>query len=199
MRGNFFENLKKFIMDEEDVLTLIPYYETLLQQEELLQDLLEDTDKYFYEIAYRKNDKRYSDGKFTVKLYIKESGDAYFNPHSAGHSYEIELLHDKRGWNYCECTPDMEGYNPFASCCGNGCDWVAPLIHVTKIIDIVHKSFEGVERDMWKLASRWDVIMNEHKKELKNDRLELIDKKIERLEIEKRALLEEDKGDGTYL
>lgn len=190
MKGNFFENLKKLILEEKDAIELIPYYETLLQQEERLQSLLEDTDKYFYELVFQEDDSGgYTDGKLAICLYTKESGDKYFNSHIADHRYEIKFLHDERYWGFCTCTPDMEGYNRLYRCCGDGCDWTAPLIHVSKIVDIVYMPFDGIEKDMWQLESKWEDGVGKHKEELKNERLEVIEKQIERLESEKRDLM----------
>ncbi|MFS1518628.1 hypothetical protein V1503_19510 [Bacillus sp. SCS-151] len=192
MKGSFFEQFKRYLLDNHkySLNTYIPYYETLLQAKKEISEILEDSEKYYLEIRYE-SDKSdgYTDGSFEFHFYEKslDEGDDWES--HIGYYYVMELLHDERMWGYCECTSEDEGYDPIRRCCGNGCDWTAPSIKITKMIGSVHYSFKGVERDMWEHKKKWKNDEFDHEEIIRKNRLKCIEQQIEGLEKEKLSLI----------
>ncbi|MET3508285.1 hypothetical protein [Halalkalibacter oceani] len=104
----------------------------------------------------------YNSGSILVYLYEK-SDDKWVLP--LEHHYLIEFSHEDRYWGYCECTPNLEGYDARYNCCGNGCDWSAPQVKVQKIENVLFKSFDGNASDLWELEDKWSNNKEEHKRE----------------------------------
>ncbi|MFS0643805.1 hypothetical protein [Siminovitchia sp. 179-K 8D1 HS] len=192
MKGNFFEGFKEYLLSrhKDNIKTFIPYYETLKQIEVSLKELIDDTEKYHWDIDYDADKTGgYTNGIFTVNLYNEDPSNDYGWQSILDHEYKIDLLTDERYWGYCVCTPEMKGYDPVHRCCGDGCDWIAPSIYVTKIRKVASHSFDGVERDMWKLEREWIKEGIDHDEELKKRRLQEIEEELERLKNEKLRLL----------
>lgn len=194
MEDKFFRALKEFLLREykDDLLTFVGYYETLLQHKDKLQPLFDDLEKWKFDIRYENdNSEGYTDGKFEVHLYQTDphnNGDGFYDEYASYH-YEIELLDDQRMRSYCQCTPEDEGYNPKYDCCGEGCDWYAPSFRLTKIDTMLHQSFNGDAKDLWKLEEQWDEYLIRYKEKQKQLQLEEIEERIRDLEAQKFGLL----------
>lgn len=202
MKTNFFEELKKFVINEhqEDqyFIQYIRYYETMLQNKEVLHSLLSDLEKWKMDIHHQEDKTEgYTFGKWVIYLWDYESEEQDSDSElyrddskSPNYHYEIELTRDGRYWGYCECTPDMEGYNEKYKCCGDGCDWVAPSFTLSKVEECYGK-FKGDERDLWKLEGKWEEHLGSYNKKLKEKRLRNIEEQLKRLEEEKAKLIHE--------
>jgi hypothetical protein len=191
MKGSFFEQFKKYLLNEhKDQLEMfIPYFETTLQVKDKLSEILEDAEKYYMEIRYE-NDKQdgYTNGELEFHFFTKNPDEDYAWDSSIGHYYKMELLEDPRHWGYCDCDPKMELYDPIHNCCGNGCDWYAPRIDISKISEVAYHSFDGVERDLWQLERKWKDDKTDYEEEMRKARLKRIEDEIRRLEEEKTQL-----------
>lgn len=198
MKTDFFEQIKKFILSEhkEDryFLQYIRYYETMLQNKDVLKPLFNDLDNWRLDIHFE-DDKTegYTYGKYILYLW-NWVGDAPEDDYDYGektyldHHYEIELTRDERYWGYCTCSPDDEGYNDKHRCCGNGCDWVAPAFTLRKIEEW-SVSFKGVERDIWKLEEKWNEHLSTYNEKVRQDRLKRIDEQLASLRNEREKLI----------
>ncbi|MGG2091344.1 hypothetical protein AB1283_01080 [Bacillus sp. S13(2024)] len=191
MKKGFFEELKDYLLVKKNELhEYIGYYETLLQNKDELKPLIDDCDKYFFEIRYDEDDTDgYTNGKFIVYLYEKDLLEDHGWQSYLEHHYEITLNYDERYWGYCECTSDMMGYNETHKCCGNGCDWVAPSFGISKIETIHNSSFNGEQRDLWELEKKWDTYLIDHKDKEKQLKLKRIEEQLKYYEEEKQRLL----------
>lgn len=185
MKGNFFTQLKNYLLErhKDELGKFIPYYETLLQQQENLESLLKDAENHHLDFHYHGDeDGGYSEGYFTVHLYTNDPYSEKGWQSSVGYSYIIKLLNEDRMTGYCECSPEHEGYNPIHDCTGHGCDWYAPSISITKVYGIAHFSFNGYQRDLWELEEKWIENKQEHEDKLKRQQIEYIKQQIEELE-----------------
>lgn len=191
MKGDFFGQFKSYLLSHhKDELTgFIQYYETLVQAKDKIEDLINDSEKYYMDIRYQEDKTDgYSDGSFEFHFYEKPLSADYGWQSHLGYHYEMDLGYDERYWGYCECSPEMEGYNPVHKCCGNGCDWTAPRIEIRKISDIALHAFDGVERDIWELEKNWGKHTENHEEELRKQRLKQLEDQIKELEKEKNLL-----------
>ena len=195
MNNTFFVELKKYLLAEhkDHLLSFVGYYETLLQHQDSLQQLLDDLKEWECDIRHENDHSGgYIDGKFEIYLYKNDSRDEYMvSGEFAPYHYEIELLHDDRMWGYCECTPNDEGYNAEHNCCGDGCDWTAPSFRLTKIEHIAYASFKGYQKDMWELEEQWNEYLIEHKEKQKQRELSRIEERMKELQKQKEDLLGE--------
>lgn len=192
MKGKFFEGLKEYLLNnhKHKLKTLIPYYETIKQNEDKLGELLNDVLNNHWDIQLETDeDDHYSEGVLRVCLYSDDPNKDYGWQYSLGYEYEIHLLYDERYWGYCDCEPQDEGYDHKYKCCGNGCDWIAPQISVVKAHKILYKSFDGIEKDMWRLLDEWEGDKVDHKEEQKKAELHNIEKEINALMKRKENLL----------
>ncbi|MBD1379079.1 hypothetical protein [Metabacillus arenae] len=202
MKTNFFEELKKFVIDEHKddkyFLQYIRYYETLLQNKDVLQPLLSDLENWKMDIHFE-NDKTegYTYGKWLFYLWEyngEEPNDEYdffncaYDQKSPDYYYEIKLTRDQRLWGFCQCIPDMELYNEKHECCGNGCDWTAPSFILSKVEEKYGK-FKGKERDIWELEEKWSEYLESYDNKVKESKLKSIDEQIKRLEEEKNKFI----------
>lgn len=168
--------------EKEHLATLIPYYETLWQHKDKLKDMIEEIDSYpEIDIQYTYDEEEYyTDGTIQIFLY-KKKGDWLSQPNF---HYEIELQHDDRMWGYCECSSDDEGYVDGKGCCGAGCDWTAPSFNITRVNQVAYASFDGLERDVWKLEEKWKEDLTEHNERLKKEQLQRLEEQLERTKQE---------------
>ncbi|QQP10749.1 hypothetical protein FJQ98_16005 [Lysinibacillus agricola] len=176
----FYEDLKVFILnqDQETKKTLIPYYETLLQLESYseMKELLNDY-TCLDDIEFVESDNGWLIGTFEI------------HNNSLGVVYKIHLELGNMSGSYCECSTTDELYNIEHDCCGNGCDFYAPRISITKEISIVSHDFQGYARDLWALEEKWTTDYEKealHKKNLEKA-LE-IEAQIERLQNDLRMV-----------
>jgi hypothetical protein len=181
-KGNFWQSLKEFMINvyNENNLNIMDYYATMKQHKDFMQFIIDDCSKYYFDFYYNKPED-YTNGSITI--YFQHSLLSYF--------YKIDLLFAERPWGYCQCTPEMEGYNSEHKCCGNGCDWIAPNIKIDKIETLSCFSFDGFEKDMWKLKEEFNNDLKELHKKQKKNKLNLIIGQIEDLEQERKQLLNE--------
>ncbi|PHA03047.1 hypothetical protein COE51_01510 [Bacillus pseudomycoides] len=192
MNKSFFESLKDYLLAErkDELYEYIGHYETLLQDKEGLQPLIDDCEKYFFEIRHDEDDSDgYTNGKFIVYLHDEYNPENFGLSNQLNYHYEISLKYDERYWRYCDCTPDMKGYNEAARCCGEGCDWVAPSFELEKIETIHNSSFNGEQRDLWELEKKWDTYLIDHKDKEKQLKLKRIEEQLKYYEEEKQRLL----------
>ena len=184
LMADLFKELQEMMLnrEKEHLATLIPYYETLWQHRDKIQDLLDTIDNYpEISLQYKYDEEEYyTEGTIEIFLH-KEENDWHSQPNF---HYEIELLHDERYWGYCTCEEGDKGYVPEKTCCGDGCDWVAPGVRVTKVDHIAYESFDGVESDMWELENKWKEDLSEHNRKLKKEQLHRLEEKLERTKME---------------
>ena len=145
----FYDDLKGFILnqDEEIKKTLIPYYETLIQLENYqeMKELL----------------ARYKDSKYVIDYNEPDEFDEYSNGWLEIYemhnpiSYTIELDIGKMQGNYCQCTPNDEGYNSVKHCCGVDCDAHLPEVSIIKEVKLLNHEFQGYVCDLWELEDKW--------------------------------------------
>jgi hypothetical protein len=196
--SKFFDKLKKFMLEEfsESSVNACGYYETIMQNTESIQSLIDDCEKYYFDFNHSINPDGYSDGKIAVYLYSNDPGEDYGWQSSLDYHYEIDLLFDERMWGYCDCRPEDEGYNPIANCCGMGCDWTAPRVSISKHTGIGHFNFDGYERDLWNAEKKWglssDEYETEQKEKQKQQQMKWLDDQIKELEKRKEMILNEE-------
>lgn len=195
MNRNFFDFFKQYLLDhhKDEIHTFISYYQTLLQNKKELQPLITDYENWNFNIQHEKDHDGYSNGKFEIWLYRYETGELesedYVHEEYPNYHYELNLTFEERYWGYCMCSSEDDGYNAEHACCGNGCDWIAPSFDLYKIENISHSSFNGVEKDLWKIEEEWGEHLVEHKEEIKRNKLKRIESEIKRLLEEKESLL----------
>jgi hypothetical protein len=192
MKGNFFEQFKNYLLKHhsDNLKTFIPYYETMLQAKDNIHDLLDDTEKYHLYIEYEEDKyDGYTDGELLFNFYSEDPNEDYGWESRTDHYYKMELRNDERHWGYCQCEPVHIGYNPIYNCCGNGCDWTAPQIHITKIESITYHAFEGVQRDMWELERQWMDSKVDYEEEKRLAHLKRLEEQIKSLEEEKQRYI----------
>jgi hypothetical protein len=191
--NKFFDQLKHHLIEQEgDKLSLlIPHYENLLQHEEGLKAIIDDSE--LYELDFNYEDCKYegyTDGSISIYVrknvggLIESEWGNYYQKEDLDYHYEIKLLNDDRYWRYCNCKPEHEAHQ----CCGDGCDWVAPRFELVKISHLSHGSFDGYQRDMWKLDKKWEEELSEFKESKQKEELEYIENQIKELEERKRNL-----------
>ena len=164
------------------------YYNTVLQHKDKLKEMVKDINNYRYSFEYYSDETdSYNMGKIIIYLEKGKSDRLYQN--LMNFHYEIELLNDDRMHGYCECTPDMKGYNSAKDCCGIDCDWTAPRVSITRVEDIGNFSFKGFERDMWKLQNEWNKKEKEIKQKYKQKQIENLNEQIADLEKRKQMLI----------
>jgi hypothetical protein len=167
-KQDFFEYFKEYLVEEhkDELYKFIHHYETMLQQKERLQPLLDDYEEWNFDIHYEQSkDEEYSENdKFVIYLY-KEHKDEYdYVAEYADYHYELELEWEGRMWGYCMCKPDDDEYVEEKGCCGVDCDWYAPAITIRKIVGLGYVSFDGKERDLWELEKKWDTYLKNIKR-----------------------------------
>lgn len=181
--NSFLAKIKEFMIDnsKNGDFDACEYYSTLDQHQNKLQMIIDDCENYEYYFRYTPDDSGgYTEGKIGL----------YFQPYQqATYHYEIELLHDERYWGYCQCTPEDEGYDPVANCCGTGCDWVAPRINIVKIDNIAWFSFDGYEKDLWELQAKWKQSENDVEDKHKQEQINYIDNQIAELIKRKNMII----------
>jgi hypothetical protein len=194
-KQDFFEYFKEYLLKEhnDELHKFIHHYETMLQQKERLQALLNDYEEWDFDIHYEQSkDKKFGgNDKFIIYLYKEYKSEHDYSAEYADYHYEIELEWEDRMWGYCTCEPDDVGYVEEKKCCGISCDWYAPAITIRKIVGLGYIKFDGKERDLWELEKKWDTYLKEHKEKQKQERIKYIDEQIARLEEEKQRLLSE--------
>lgn len=192
MEEKFFQELKKYLLNEqgEQLKMFIPYYETIVQAKDDIKELIDDAEKYYIEFRYEKDKyDGYTDGEIKVHFYEKDPNSDYGWQSAIDHYYKIELRLDDRMWGYCQCTPQDEGYNPKYDCCGDGCDWTAPQINVTKITGLSYHAFNGEQRELWELERNWNEEKIDHEEELRKAHLERIERQIRDLEEQRKQYI----------
>lgn len=193
-KQDFFEYFKEYLVEEQkdELHKFIGHYETLKQNADQFKNFIEDCENHYLEIRYEEDNlDGYSEGSFEFHLYEESPYKEYGWQTKLNYYYKMTLLFDERNWGYCECTPDMEGYNETYECCGVGCDWSAPSIQLDKIENVGYASFDGYQRDMWELEKKWSTYLKVYEDKQKQERIKYIDEQIARLEEEKQRLLSE--------
>lgn len=193
-KQDFFEYFKEYLLKEhkEDLHKFIGHYETLMQNAKEFEDFIKDCEKHYLDIRYEEDKlDGYSEGSFEFHLYEEHPYTEKGWQTKLNYYYKMTLLFDERHWGYCECTPDMEGYNEVHECCGVGCDWSTPSIQIDKIEYVGWVNFGGYQRDMWELEKKWSTYLKAHEDKQKQERIKYIDEQIARLEEEKQRLLSE--------
>jgi hypothetical protein len=154
-----------------------------------LNEVINDIENHHYYLTYEPDKTEgYTNG--TIDIYLEPKGSEYH--HAANHSYIITLRNYERMWDYCECQPEDEGYNPIHNCCGNGCDWYAPAISIEKHENVAYFSFNGAEKDIWELRSKWSGNEEELKQKQFQEEMVRLDRQIEEIMERKRLLMAEE-------
>ncbi|OZB98093.1 hypothetical protein [Paenibacillus sp. XY044] len=192
----FFARLKEYMINNDsfEEIDRVGYYHTLEQQKENLHELLSDCNTYDFSFEFDRTgdvDSYYSPGKIIINLYDKSKiDDSYADwERQLNHFYTVDFGIEERYWGYCTCQDTDEGFNYVHRCCGNGCDWVAPKLSVTKHQVLTHGSFNGIERDLWKLQEQWTDNQEESDKREKEAQIKYIQDQIDTLNKKKEALL----------
>lgn len=182
----FLNKLKEFMIKEvtNSHISICGYYHTFKQNIEALNKIVDDISNYKYWFQYDEdNDEGYTNGKILIYL----ENDEY--PYQANHYYKFTLGEDERNWGYCQCTPEDIDYDPVHNCCGNGCDWSAPSISIDKIEYINGFSFDGIERDLWKLEKEWSGEEDKLELKYKQEQVKILEQQIEELEKRKQMIM----------
>lgn len=198
MKTDFFNQMKDFVLsehkDSRNFLQYVGYYETLLQNQNVLEPLLNDLKDWRVDIQFIESKSGYGYGKYQLYLWDYDGEEpqdddwhGYYDQKHLNYYYEILLERDERYWGYCECQPEDKGYNEKHKCCGNGCDWAAPSFTLRKIEDR-RGSFEGAERNMWELEEKWNEHLESHNEKIKQEQLKRIEEDLHRLQQEKEKL-----------
>jgi len=162
------------------------------QQIENCKEFLDDITKNTYYINGYDEDYSggYTNGKITILIRKldnnKEEYVDYYN-----YYYCIEFNWDERHLGYCECTSKDKNYNDKHKCCGIECDFIAPSLNISKIINLGNYSWEGQEKDYWRYEDQFKINEQYKNKEIikfriKQKRKQLKDKIVKlKKELEK--------------
>jgi hypothetical protein len=179
---NFFDDLKQVLI-EQNVSNGHGYFETIKQNAEKIREIITDYETNEMYIGYEADTTDgYSDGCLNVTFRDWSQGN---------YTYSIQLLYDERYWGYCQCTPEDEGYDPVMNCCGNGCDWTAPRISAVKTIRLAFASFDGSEKDLWKLEEDWKQEYEEVEEDKVAAQVKWFDEQIAEIQKRKEMFLQE--------
>ncbi|PAV30371.1 hypothetical protein CIL05_07825 [Virgibacillus profundi] len=188
MNEKFFNQFKQYLLNShmDDLKSFIPYYETLKQQQDKLKDFIDDCEQYALDIQYDEDKTEgYTDGSLQFYLY-KDNNDWTSR---LDYHYDLELGYDERYWNYCTCQSGDEGYIKALGCTGEGCDWIAPEIRLTKVSNVCFGSFNGHAKEMHYLEKEWDEYLKEDREKQRQAQLERVEQEIERLKSQRSILL----------
>ncbi len=117
-------------------LDVAGYLETIRQNKDEFNEVLEVYRKTNYMNYFEDETEGYTNGEIELNLNDK--------------TYTLTLLTEFREGKYCMCKPTDRGYNEEHHCCGNGCDWEAPVIQISKS-NTVRVSYQGTARELWNL------------------------------------------------
>ena len=153
----------------------IPFWISVLHQnlcEEKYIEFLNDLKTFEYQLH------------FDFTRIGEDKNRLIVNFNEENYSYLIELEYEGRHLGYCQCAPLDNGYNEKYSCCGESCDWNAPKFTISKKSYIGTSSFNGTQKEYWKLEEQY------YDKTLKDETKDLLDK-INKVNREKEKLEEE--------
>ncbi|MGL4451070.1 MAG: hypothetical protein ACRCTZ_07775 [Sarcina sp.] len=144
----------------------VPYWMAVLNQnlinyDELLESL-EECD--MFDVSFELTDEEYTFG--VISIYRLFGDIVNFDLENDNTVHKIRLTYAERYWGYCECNPEDEGYDLRHNCCGNGCDWVAPVFEIYTEYNMGRSEFNGVQHDIWDLEDKYNNIDLVKKKEL---------------------------------
>jgi hypothetical protein len=149
----------------------VPYVVSVIDQQlDKCTEFLEDISKNTYCINGFDEDTTdgYTNGRIRILIEKpqNEEESEYMYDSNTNYIYYINFLYDQRNWGYCQCTPDMEGYNEEHECCGCGCDWYAPSFSIEKVTTVGYGVWEGQERDYWDYKKKFLTNEQNNKEEL---------------------------------
>lgn len=151
------------------------------------KELVSDICKYSYSLSYYEDTSDgYTNGYIDIYLIKTNVFEDDFN--DGLHSYRIEFLYSERYWGDCQCQPQDKDYRNDKDCCGHGCDWVAPSIKISKIIDIGSCEWNGDEHDYWEFEENFyktnKELAEEKDRKEKENRIEFLKEQIYQSQLE---------------
>lgn len=170
--NDIIEELKYSDIEEERICFMVaPLYQTLENNEELLNDI----SKYKYCVTYfEPEEDEYTNGYISIYLSDEDGNELPY-------IYELEFNIDGRLWGYCQCSDEDKDYDARYKCCGHGCDWYAPAYSIRKITYICNNSWIGDEHDYWEFKDNfYNVTKKEKEEEIKNNRIKELQETIKR-------------------
>lgn len=183
----FFEELKIFLLKEE-VEDSYGYFAVLRQNESLISALLNDFQYHSFSMDYIHDDTGgYTCGQILFYLSPRHNEEDQVTYH-----YIMELLSEDDYCGYCQCEPGDTGYNEIHECCGVHCDWSKPRIRLKKVDDLAEMTFSGRAKDLWAYRSKWKKEQGLYAENERLEKIQSIEKQIQRLESAKNSLLSQD-------
>ncbi|PYE51541.1 hypothetical protein HUB98_05915 [Paenibacillus barcinonensis] len=191
----FFTKLKKFMVECKDLdnSKVAGYYRTIEQLNEKLKQLFEECDKYDFSFVFYDPPEGYYSYYEPERIVINffEKGDGDSDPYEWNKElnfiYTIELSDDMRG-SYCTCEETDTGFDYRHKCCGVGCDWYVPSVIVKRHETVAADSFDGYEKDMWRLQDNWNGDQNDSEAQQKEAHKRYIQEQIDRLNSQMQSL-----------
>lgn len=106
-------------------------------------DFISDITKYRVDIDVEDTNDDYEVAIVKIYLYDKQGKI------EKDHYYKMHFILENRYDNYCQCTPDMEGYREDKQCCGYDCDATFCTCYIDRIDPICFHNWNGCEHDYW--------------------------------------------------
>lgn len=106
-------------------------------------DFIYDIKNYRVDIDIEDTNDDYKLAVVRLYLYNKQ------NDMQKDYYYRMSFILDTRYNNYCQCTPDMEGYREDKGCCGYDCDATFCTCQIDMIKSISYHRWDGCEHDYW--------------------------------------------------
>lgn len=137
---------------------------TIIQQIDRCNEFMDIIKTYEYELGSYYETSDYNTIGIIKILILKPKEerenniyeDSYYN-----YYYEIEFKLDNTScfvYSYCDCTPEMDGYNYEYKCCGINCDWSAPSFSIIKKQNIYCSTWSGKQKDYWNYEKKFNNI-----------------------------------------
>lgn len=171
-----------YLIDNDETPLDIPFMISALEQNiSQFKDLLHDIELHSYIVCSYEPDTTngYTNGRVIVSLYDEKDRAASFY-------YEIEFWYNLDWQGYCECKPDMDGYDSIQQCCGEHCDWNRPSIYVRKVSSFGEWEWQGLQKDYWRYAEefikRYVTSAEVTERQLQAEKINAIQKEIEKLQ-----------------
>lgn len=118
-------------------------YQVLSSPTSEVSNFIFDINKYKMDIDIEDTNDSYEVA--TVKIYLYDEQ----NKMKKEHYYQLRFILDSRYYNYCQCTPDMEGYREDKGCCGYDCDATFCTCQINMIKPLCFHKWDGCEHDYW--------------------------------------------------
>lgn len=118
-------------------------YQVLSSPTSEVSNFISDISKYKIDIDIDNINNGYEVAIVKIYLYDKQ------NKMEKEHYYQLRFILDPRYYNYCQCTPDMDGYREDKGCCGYDCDATFCTCQINMIKPLCFHKWDGCEHDFW--------------------------------------------------